>query len=112
MEEGAWQRSSLQQELGRAERKASLPDSPTTPWQAAVLGTRALEGKARQLREAASRCSAEGDTRIRARGPSFCVGLELTSHISGWLRPWGCGFGPPGTSTLKVSAFERRRCGP
>lgn len=80
--------------LGREERRASVPDLPTPPWQSAVLGTRALERKAQEVGDAASRGSSLGDTGTRAGGPSFfCVGLELTSHCSGWLQPWGCGFG-------------------
>lgn len=66
---------------------------PLLPGKLQSWGTRALEREAQQLGEATSRYSAQGDTRTRAGGPSFCVGLGFTSHISGWLWPWGCGFG-------------------
>lgn len=91
MEEGAWSRSSLQPELGRgrAGRRASVPDPPTSPWEAAVLGTREKSSAAE--RDSLQVLNPRGHRTV-AGGPSFCVGLELTFHItSGWLWPCGCG---------------------
>lgn len=61
-----------------------LPPTPGCP-----PGDWSFGGETGELGEAASRCSAPEDTSTRAGDPQ----LEPTSHISGWLWPWGYGFG-------------------
>lgn len=118
MEEGAWPRPSLQQEpgRGRAGRRASVLDPPTSPWEAAVLGTRALERKALQLGDSLQVLSPRGH-RDRGRRPQLlCWARADFSHhrVALALRLWVLSMGsrPQGQRLgLKPMTFDLKANG-